>query len=86
MKFKRKMLSCILMACMGATIGFAASANAGDIRITPPPKPAFDTVITPGEVPGKDIQHGHHHKGDIKKNKSNDVEELQQTGNTGGQS
>jgi hypothetical protein len=71
---------------MGAALGFAASANAGDVRITPPPKPAFGTAIAPGEVPGHDIEHGHHHKGDIKKNKSSDDEERQHSGKAGGQS
>jgi hypothetical protein len=76
----------IFMAGIGAAIGFAASANAGNVDITPPPKPDFGTVVTPGQVPGKDIQRGHHHKGDIKKNKSSDDEERKQTGKTGGQS
>ncbi|PFH12356.1 hypothetical protein BCF11_4835 [Collimonas sp. PA-H2] len=86
MKATHKMRSHILAAGIGAVIGFAASANAGDVNIAPPRKPAFDTVITPGQVPGKDIQHGHHHKGDVKKNKSRDDEELKQTGKAGGQS
>lgn len=86
MKSRRKMLSCMLMACMGTAIGFTASAATNDVPITPPPKPAFHTAITPGMVPGKDIQHGHHHKGDIKKNKSSDVQQVQPSGQAGGQS
>lgn len=73
MKSRRKILSCILVSCASAAIGFASPANAADTGIMPPPKPAFDTVITPGGVPGKDIERGHHHhksKDDVKKDKS----------------
>lgn len=80
------MLSCMLIACMGTAIAFTASAAASDVQITPPPKPVINTVIVPGEVPDKDIQHGHHHKGDIKKNKSSDVQQSQSSGKAGGQS
>ena len=86
MKSKHKIRSHILMAGIGAVIGFTASANAGNVNVAPPPKPAFDTVVAPGQVPGKDIEHGHHHKGDVKKNKSSDDEERKQTGKAGGQS
>ncbi|MFC5472638.1 hypothetical protein [Paraherbaspirillum soli] len=78
MKSRRKILLCILMACMGTAIGFSASINAMDVKIAPPPRPASSTEIKPGESHQErdKVRHGHHHKGDVKKSKSMDDEDV----------